>query len=276
MNKELHEILSSNKTDMLDLWKKQLFTKSKQLVELIGLEKLKARTEEFLDCLIEALPADNDVQADAYKGTRTLLRELSKELTVYNLTPSETAMFVFSIKEAIFPILQSKLEARQFAQTILIINTKIDQLGLMTFETYLNIKENLIHEQQRAFMEVSVPVVRVWNKILMVPLMGMLDSSRTELMLETLLDSIEKTQAKVAILDISGIPVVDSLVAGHLIKAASATRLMGADCIITGIGSKISQTMVHLGINLSEIVSKTTLEEGLKLAFKITGQNGRE
>ncbi|MBN2010495.1 STAS domain-containing protein [candidate division KSB1 bacterium] len=272
LNEEVKTILKSKQTDILDLWKKHLFTKSKQLIELIGLDNLNQRTTNFLTQFIDALSIGDDISQENYKRTREFLSDLSQEMTQKNLTPSETAMFVFSVKDAIFPLLMAEFDGKKFVKSILLINSVIDQLGLVTIEEYLNSREIIIREQQNALTETSVPVVKVWNKIIMVPLVGMLDSSRTELMLETLLESIEDTQAKVAILDISGIPIVDTLVAGHLIKTATAARLMGTDCIITGIGSKISQTMVQLGIDLSAVVSRTTLEDGLKLAFEITNQ----
>lgn len=130
----------------------------------------------------------------------------------------------------------------------------------------------LLKEQQKAFMEVAVPVVKVWNRILLVPLIGVFDSARAQLVMETLLTEIEETQAKVAILDVSGIPIVDSLVAKHLIRTVSAVKLMGAECIITGIRSRISQTIVQLGVDLSEIITRTALAEGLKVALDLTDQ----
>jgi len=152
------------------------------------------------------------------------------------------------------------------------VNTLIDRLGVFTFSVYQESREELMREQQRAFMEVSVPVVRIWDRIIMIPLVGMLDSSRTQQMMETMLTALEDYQSKVAIMDISGIPVVDTLVARHLITAASAARLMGAECIITGIRARISQTLVQLGVDLSGFITRTTLADGLQLALKMTDQ----
>ncbi|MBF0379283.1 MAG: STAS domain-containing protein [Desulfamplus sp.] len=270
---EISSILSKNRNKICDSWKKQLIIQSRTLVELIGLNQVEKITQEISDSLIKAVKTINTHEHEDYKKLEKQVAELSREMSLRNITPTETAQLIFFIKDAIFPILQEDYGQNSIiADYILFINSIVDKLGLLTFQIYLESREELIKEQQRAFMDVSVPVVKVWKDIVLIPLVGMLDSSRTQLMMETMLSAIEDTQSKVAIIDISGIPIVDSLVARHLITAASAAKLMGAECLITGIRAKISQTLVQLGVDLSGIVTKTTLADGLQLALQMTEQ----
>lgn len=271
MSKEIATILSENKNDIFELWNKQLILRARSLVEQIGVEEIKTRTREILNYFIKTLPEKEDETNESYKKIDELLGDISRKMTNRNVTPTETAAFVFSMKDAIFPVLQEHFENKELANAIMTVNQFIDQLGLRTFEVYLESKEEVIAEQQRAFLDVAVPVVKVWDKIIMIPLVGMLDSDRTQLMMESLLAALEDMQSKVAILDISGIPVVDTLVARHLITAASAVRLMGAECIITGVRAKIAQTLVQLGVDLGGFMTRTTMADGLRAAMEITG-----
>lgn len=272
MNREIATILSKNRNDIFELWNKQLIIQAKSLVEIIGLDETRVRTRNMLGLFIDALPEKGDETHQSYQQINDLLMELSRKMNEQNVTPSETAVFVFSMKDAIFPVLQNHFEGKEFAEAIILINRFIDQFGLSTFEIYLDSREEVITEQQKAFQEVSVPVVKIWDRIIMIPLVGMLDSERTQLMMETMLSYLEESQSKVVILDISGIPVVDTLVARHLITAASAVRLMGAECVITGIRAKIAQTLVQLGVDLGSFMTRTTLADGLQSALELTGQ----
>ncbi len=265
-------ILQDNKETILDQWHQQLILNTKSLVESMGLNVMKQRTEELLDALIDALARNDGFDSDSYDNARSLMTDISRQMTLSNLTPSEVTLFVFSLRDVIFPLFQANIDAGQQAAHYRLMNTLIDRLGVFTFTVYQESREELMREQQRAFMEVSVPVVRIWDRIIMIPLVGMLDSSRTQQMMETMLTALEDYQSKVAIMDISGIPVVDTLVARHLITAASAARLMGAECIITGIRARISQTLVQLGVDLSGFITRTTLADGLQLALKMTDQ----
>ncbi|MBF0233383.1 MAG: STAS domain-containing protein [Desulfamplus sp.] len=270
---EISSLLSKNREKIHDLWKKQLIIQAKNLVEAIGLNSMDKLTAEVIDGLIKSLKNTSIYESEAYIRLEQQMSELSYDMTLRNITPTETARFIFLIKDAIFPLFQEECsQLKVLAEYILFVNSIVDSLGLYTFQTYLDSREALIKEQQRAFMDVSVPVVRVWTDIVLIPLVGMLDSSRTQQMMETMLSALEETQSKVAIIDISGIPIVDSLVARHLITAATAAKLMGAECLITGIRAKISQTLVQLGVDLSGIVTRTTLADGLKLALQLTGQ----
>lgn len=270
----VHEILREKRPDILELWKKQLFTRGTALVESIGLDTLREKTELIVDQILLILPQDEGegIESDAFEALKEILAEMSAELTTKDLSPSDTALLVFSLKDALLPVIQMEAPPTDLAGHLIHINSIIDKLGLYTFEVYLKTKEDLIAEQHRAFLEVSVPVVKIWNRILMIPLVGMLDSDRTMQMMEILLEAVEVNQSKVAILDISGIPVVDTLVARHLITTASAVQLMGAECIITGIRAKISQTLVQLGVDLTGIITRTTLADGLAHALELTEQ----
>ena len=270
---EVSTLLNTNKNTVRDLWQKQLIIQSKDLVELIGLDQVGKITKEVVESMVAVLKEEDLYTGKAYQTLQNQMAEFSRDLTLRNITPMETAQFIFLIKDAIFPVFQDQSgQDKVLVEYILFINALVDKLGLYTFHTYLESREALIKEQQQAFMEVSVPVVRVWKDIVLIPLVGMLDSSRTQMMMEAMLTSLEETQSKVAIIDISGIPIVDSLVARHLITAANAAKLMGAECLITGIRAKISQTLVQLGVDLSGIVTRTSLADGLQLALSLTNQ----
>lgn len=273
--KDIVALLLKHREVTLETWHKQLIIRAKSLVEIIGLTETKVFTQNILAYFINAFPlpeTETDEENDAYGEIDDLLSDLSNRMTSQNITPSETAVFIFSMKEAVFTTLEQHLDDKDLLYAVMTVGQFIDRLAANTFEAYLNTREKFISEQQKAFMEISVPVVKVWHRIIMVPLIGMLDSERTQLMMEVMLTALEDTQSKVAILDISGIPVVDTLVARHLITAASAAKLMGAECIITGVRSRIAQTLVQLGVDLGGVVTCTSMADGLQLALELTGQ----
>lgn len=271
--KAMAEVLKNRQQEILRLWVEQIRASGKRLVETVGEEDCKRFARDFLEGLTKAMPSGDDIEIETYREVRAINEKLSSVTASKDITPSETATFVFSLKDAMLASLQNAFQQKERLNEVIgAVNRLIDKMGLFTFETFMKSKERIIKEQQRALIEVSVPVVKVWDKILMVPLVGMLDSARTQLVMEMLLTAIEETQSKVAILDISGIPVVDTLVAKHLLRTVSAAKLMGAECIITGIKSRISQTMVQLGVDLTGVVTKTTLADGLRVALNLTGQ----
>lgn len=267
---ELSEVLKAGQKDVLKLWVKQINETGSRINTIYGEEELKRSCSDMQNEFIKALATGIDVDSDPYSIIRKSLEKLSETAAFKGLTPSETAIFIFSLKDGILPLIQTKFEGEKLIDIIGMVNRLIDRLGLITLEAFVNTKEKLVKEQSKAILELSSPVVKVWDKILMVSLIGMLDSARTQQVMETLLTEIEESQSKVAILDISGIPTVDSLVAKHLLKTVSATKLMGAECIITGINSRISQTMVQLGIDLTGVITKSTMADGLYVAFSMT------
>jgi rsbT co-antagonist protein RsbR len=187
--------------------------------------------------------------------------------------PAETATFIFSFKEPLFARVREEYrgDPEGFARELWTASLLLDKLGLLTTEAFQRTREDLIARQQRELLELSTPVVALWEGILGVPLIGTLDSERTQVIMENLLQRIVDTGASIAIIDITGVPTVDTLVAQHLLKTVSAARLMGAECIISGIRPQIAQTIVHLGVDLGNVVTKATLADALILALARVG-----
>ena len=271
---EIAKVLISEKENLAALWWQEVISsKSKDMLELIGIEKIKFYMKHLLNNFFNQIgESESRSISDDFKK---LLTDFSNECTIKNITAAEISTFIFSIKNALFPTMQKNFNEKELMTALLYINQIIDQVGMYSFDIFLKTKEDYIREQHSAMQNISVPVAKLWNKIYLIPLVGMLDSNRTMLMMEKLLSILETEQARVVILDISGIPIVDSLVARHLIMTVSSARLMGASCIITGIGAKIAQTVVQLGVDLSKINTKSTLSDGFRLALDLTEQEIR-
>ena len=214
-----------------------------------------------------------DITAPGWDQSRTVLEDVSRSHATLGLTPSETATFVFSLKEPLFALLREKVgkDPDRLANEIWIATSLLDKLGLYTVEAFQKSREDIIVRQQQELLELSTPVVRLWEGVLALPLIGTLDSARTQTVMENLLEEIVTSGAEIAIIDITGVPTVDTLVAQHLIKTVAAARLMGADCIISGIRPQIAQTIVHLGLELG-VVSKATMADALALALRQLGK----
>jgi rsbT co-antagonist protein RsbR len=214
-----------------------------------------------------------DTGAPPFGPLREILADLSRTRALQGFSPSETATFVFSLKQPVFARLREVLagDSAELAAETLVASELIDQLGLFMMETFQRAREEVIIRQQTEISELSTPVVRLWQGILALPLIGTLDSARTQVVMENLLDSIVRYEADIAIIDITGVPTVDTLVAQHLLKTVAAARLMGADCIISGIRPQIAQTMVHLGVELN-VVSKANLSDAFALALRRLGK----
>ena len=202
-----------------------------------------------------------------------MLEGFSHTRGLQGFTPSETASFVFSLKSPLFSALRkSENNAAELVENMLSADLLLDNLGLYTTEVYQRSREEVIRRQQEEMLELSTPVVQLWEGIVALPLIGTLDSARTSVVMETLLQTIVQTRSELAIIDITGVPTVDTLVAQHLLKTVAAARLMGADCIISGIRPQIAQTMVHLQIDLSAVTTKATMADALRFALKRTRQ----
>ena len=214
-----------------------------------------------------------DIRGAGWSGMRELLEEVSRARAGKGFTPSETAAFVFSLKGPLFALIQREAgdDAALLAAKLQTATTLLDILGLYTVEVFQKAREEIIARQQEEMLELSTPVVRLWEGIVAVPLIGTLDSNRTQVVMENLLQEIVSAGAQIAIIDITGVPTVDTLVAQHLLKTVSAARLMGADCIISGIRPQIAQTIVHLGVDLS-VTSKASMSGALELALKRIGK----
>ena len=213
-----------------------------------------------------------DTEDPSWKPVEDLLTAIAKSRALQGFTPSETATFVFSLKQPLFDLLQAKLtDAKELVQEIWNLTVLLDKLGLYITEAHQQVREEIISRQQQELLELSTPVVQLFDNILALPLIGTLDSQRTQIVMENLLQRIVETGALIAIIDITGVPTVDTLVAQHLLKTVAAARLMGADCIISGIRPQIAQTIVHLGVNLNDVITKATLADAFMIALQRTG-----
>ena len=236
--------------------------------------ELTSQSREFLHLLRDGLAkGGNDAANAAYGPAREMLGNLSRSRALQGFSPSETATFIFSLKQPLFNALNrdKQLSPAQVAQITWSTTLLLDELGLFTLEIFQKSREEVILRQQREISELSTPVVKLWDGVLALPLIGTLDSERTQVVMENLLQTIVDSEAEIAIIDITGVPTVDTLTAQHLLKTVAAARLMGADCLISGIRPQIAQTMVHLGVELN-VVSKATLADAFQLALQRTGR----
>jgi len=237
--------------------------------------ELEEQTRTFVRLLTEAAQADPGAGMgnSVWGPLREMLASVSASRARQGFTPTETATFVFSFKQPLFALLREtyKQDAEGLARESWVATTLLDKLGLFTVEAFQKSREGVIMRQQRDLLELSTPVVALWEGILALPLIGTLDSERTQVVMESLLDRIVETGASIAIIDITGVPTVDTLVAQHLLKTIGAARLMGAECIISGIRPQIAQTIVHLGVELGDVVTKATLASALVVALERLG-----
>ena len=237
--------------------------------------QLRGHCQQFLATFAAATRAGEleNVEHRSWDEVRDLLAEISSSRAKSGSTPSETATFVFSLKQPVFSQLTAAFanDPEALAAASWSINTLLDKLGLSTIEVFQKAKDQIIVRQQQELLELSTPVVKLWNGILALPLIGTLDSARTQVVMENILQKIVDTGAIIAIIDITGVPTVDTLVAQHLMKTIAAARLMGADCIISGIRPQIAQTIVHLGVNLEDVMTKATLADAFVVALERTG-----
>jgi rsbT co-antagonist protein RsbR len=267
-------LLARHETDILNDWLRvQMAGGSRS--HLIDDGELRQQSREFLGLLRGAAQNGtfDDITGREWEDVRRMLEDLSRSRARLGFTPSQTAGFVFSLKEPIFQRVRAERgrDPELLASTNSAIHTMLDSLGLFTTEVYQKGREEVIARQQQDMLELSTPVVELWDGVLALPLIGTLDSSRTQVVMESLLQRIVDTGAGIAIIDITGVPTVDTLVAQHLLKTVAAARLMGADCIISGIRPQIAQTIVHLGVELRDVVTKATLADAFAIALKRVG-----
>jgi rsbT co-antagonist protein RsbR len=227
--------------------------------------EVRRELEDLYSLVIRAM---SDADEQAAGELRAALTELSRSRARNGFAPSETALGVFSLKDAVYELIAG---APELVPDFLAFSRTIDDLGLLTFETYAAAREQIIADQSMAMMELSTPVVRLWDGIVAVPLVGTLDSARTQLVMEKLLETLVASGAEHAVLDITGVPTVDTEVAQHLLKTVNAARLLGAECIICGIRPQVAQTIVSLGIEFGDIATKATLADALAHALSRTG-----
>ena len=271
------EFVARRGGDLLSGWLVQQRSASASHGSLISDAELEDQSKSFLDAFRTGLAGGDLESIDGAEWTdaRDFLREVSRSRAMQGFTPSETASFIFSLKQPLFELLRKELvkDPLQLAEETWRISKILDRLGLFTTEAYQAMREEIIVRQQQELLELSTPVVRLWDRILALPLVGTLDSARTQVVMETLLERIVETGSEIAIIDITGVPTVDTLVAQHLLKTIAATRLMGADCIISGIRPQIAQTIVHLGVDLGTVITKATLADAFSVALQRTRAN---
>jgi len=266
----LHGILGKYESDMLAEWVNHQLAAVTLRRDLLKDDDLREQSRRFLSLFMEALKKSGaDVQGAGWSDVREFLSEVSQSRARQGFTPTETATFVFSLKQPLFERLRRELVSSPdaLANEMWQATVVLDRLGLFTTESYQRGREEVIARQQQEMLELSTPVVELWQGILALPLIGTLDSARTQIVMESLLQKIVETGAGIAIVDITGVPTVDTLVAQHLLKTVAAARLMGAECIISGIRPQIAQTIVHLGVDLADVITKATLADAFAIAL---------
>jgi len=270
-------LLADQQQELLGEWLAEQTASGVRRDDLISEAETREQSAEFLRLLAEAARGGNlnDIRASNWSRVVELLSSLSRRRALQGFTPSQTATFVFSLKRPLFDRLSRSLstDGTALANEIWSVTLLLDQLGLRTIEAFQKAREEVIVRQQEEMLELSTPVVKLWDGVLALPMIGTLDSARTQVVMEALLQKIVETGSEVAIIDITGVPTVDTLVAQHLLKTVTAARLMGADCIISGIRPQIAQTIVHLGVELGDIVTKATLADAFRVALQRTGVN---
>jgi rsbT co-antagonist protein RsbR len=269
---QLPAILKENESRILAEW---LEAQAKVSAKISAVE-LKEQCRSFLRVMTEAMAVGGvkNITQSAWDPVRRMLSEVSNARGVQGFSPTETATFIFSLKEPFFNILRKEFSdnTQALADETWAATQLVDQLGLFTMEAYQKTREEVIARQQTDMLELSTPVVKLWDGILALPMIGTLDSSRTQVVMESLLEKIMETESEIAIIDITGVPTVDTLVAQHLIKTVTAARLMGAECIISGIRPQIAATIVHLGVELGGIATKASLADAFALALSRSGR----
>ena len=264
---KIPEILESREAELLEEW-----VKERQATSLDRGTNIPATCGEFLRRFREATQGKHldDIHHPEWQGLREVLEKLSRSRGREGFTPTETATLVFSFKQPLFTQLRARHagDPDALVDDLWLASSLLDRLGLWTTEVHQQAREEVIFRQQQEMLELSTPVVKLWDGILALPMIGTLDSSRTQVVMEALLQRIVETGSQMAIIDITGVPLVDTLVAQHLLKTVTAARLMGAECIISGIRPQIAQTIVHLGVDLAGVSTKATLADALALAMK--------
>ncbi|WP_367574928.1 STAS domain-containing protein [Streptomyces griseoaurantiacus] len=264
---DLVDLLSVEGEDLAAAWVREV---SGSLGRRVSAAELERELRELYEALLEALRQDAvDVHSEQMSEVRALLTELSRSRARKGFSPTETAISVFALKRVLEPVLRKG--SSESVHAYLQLSRLLDELGLFTIETYTQTRDALITAQAEQLLELSTPVVRLWDGVIAVPLVGTLDSARTQVVMEKLLQALVDTGSEQAIIDITGVPAVDTQVAQHLLKTIVAARLMGAECTVSGISPQIAQTIVALGIEFEGIATKASLADALKLALRRSG-----
>ena len=272
---ELAEIISKNEDSIRTGWIRDM-SKDVQRTDLISKAELDEQCRTLLRSIVDGVKSSEptDVFSAGWTPVRDLLQEISGSRARQGFSSVEVATFVLSIKRPLFTAIRDSLSKNQdkVFETVWAATELLDRLALITTEAYMAARQELITRQQQEIMELSTPVVKLWDGILALPIIGTLDSARTQVVMENLLQAVVASNSKYAIIDITGVPTVDTLVAQHLLKTITAARLMGAECIISGVRPQIAQTIVHLGINLEDVITKAKLSDAFALALQRSGR----
>lgn len=272
----LAELLLDRREQVLDAWVQAQGRKLERRSGRRPDADVRAECEALLDALQSAIASESiDVKSPEYVEVTRLVDFMSKDRARQGYSPTETAVAVFSLKDSLLGVLEEVCgdQPEVLVHEIKKMNALVDDLGLQTFEAYVAGREEVIVDQQQSMLALSTPVVKLWDGIVALPLIGTLDTERTQTVMENLLQAIVETESQIAIIDITGVVTVDTAVAQNLLKTVAATRLMGADCIISGIRPQIAQTMVFLGVELNDVITKATLADAFQVGLKIVGAN---
>ena len=274
----LSEILDKQESELLKNWVNEQLASTTLRKDLMKETELREQSRQFLALLRRALQTGNfiDPSRPEWSDVRDFLSDISKSRASLGFSPTETSTFIFSLRTPLADLLQREgglAASDETAANLRNATVLLDKLGLFTFEEFQKTRESIINRQQQEMLELSTPVVRLFEGIVAVPLIGTLDSARTQVVMENLLQRIVETSAELAIIDITGVPTVDTLAVQHLLKAVAAARLMGADCIISGIRPQIAQTIVHLGVDLQNVTTKATMADAFMFALQKLGMS---
>ncbi|HEX8710002.1 MAG TPA: STAS domain-containing protein [Pyrinomonadaceae bacterium] len=269
-------LLLKRHDEIINLWIKDRLEQGEFRDELISKKELRRQSQQIVDMLARLIKdsEDGEFESPAFDEMRAFLNEISRARAFKGYTPLENATYILSLRNTILPLLAEELEgnADALVREMQYFTTLLDKMGLVMVENYIRSREEIIRQQREDMMEISTPVIKVWDKILTLPIIGTLDSRRAQLMMEALLQKVVETGSTITILDITGVKTMDTLVANHLIKTVTAARLMGARCILTGVSPAIAQTMVQLGIDLTQITTRAQMSDGIKLALELIGR----
>ena len=268
-------ILEKYEADLLSKWIAEQLAASSRQKDSIKESELREQSRQFLSAFRTAARGSTtaDISGPEWTPVRDHLKDLSRSRAAQGASPVDTATFIFSLRGPLLDRIQQEhgSDAAVAFPVLRDATNLVDKLGLFIMENFQKSREELISRQQQEMLELSTPVVQLYESILALPLIGTLDSARTQVVMENLLQRIVETGASIAIIDITGVPTVDTLVAQHLLKAVAAARLMGADCIISGIRPQIAQTIVHLGVELTDVATKATMAAAFALALERQG-----
>ena len=272
---DLAEIISQNEDRLRTEWIRTM-SSAVERADLISKAELEEQCGSILKEIVDGvkLSGPANIAGAGWNGTRTLLSSISASRARQGFSPTDVATFVLSLKQPLFVLVRERMAKSpdSLFETIWSATQLLDSLALITTEAYTATREELILRQQQELLELSTPVVKLWDGILALPIIGTLDSARTQVVMESLLQAVVATNSRYAIIDITGVPTVDTLVAQHLLKTITAARLMGAECIISGVRPQIAQTIVHLGINLEDVITKAKLSDAFALALQRSGR----